>query len=617
MSAPATPLRVDPRCSGEGARIPTCNYCDQPYVVRADDGAWVCLVTTGAGHEGDPGQVVMSLRSTDHGRTWEAPVPLEPLDGPEASYAVALKTPSGRIYAFYNHNTDRVREVAREDGGVFTRVDSLGHYVFKFSDDHGRTWSPRRHEVPVRCFEIDRGNPYGGEFLRFFWNVGRPLVSADGSVYLPHSKVGAMGVGFYARSEGAFLRSANLLTERDPEKIVWETLPDGEIGLRPPPGMGRIAEEHSLVELSDGSLYTVYRTVGGHPVCSYSRDRGRTWSPPEIKRFAPGARPFKHPRAANFVWKLSGGRYLYWFHNHGGPVPPRSPRWLPGESYQDRNPAWLCAGREIDSPRGKLLVWSEPEILLYDDDPAARLSYPDLIEESGRLWVTETQKTIARVHEIPADLVALLLDQHRLAAHADAGLILHVASPGETFAMPRLPHFRLRRLEGGDPCGDTRAGFSLDFTVADRDFDAETTLLDSFDADGAGLRVRTCAGRRLEFSMGDSRQRVCWLSDPFAAGDARATIIVDGGPRVILVVANGQLQDGGRERQFGWGRFSPTLLHANGAARARASSRLGGLRIYDRALRVSEAIGNHAADAGRVAGAAGGEVSALGSSSGA
>ncbi len=589
-------MLVDPRCAGEGLVIPTRNYSDQPYVVRADDGSWVCLVTTGVGHEGEPGQVVVSLRSTDHGRTWEAPVLLEPADGPEASYAVALKTPAGRIYAFYNHNTDRVREVLREDGGVFSRVDSLGHYVFKFSDDHGRSWSPRRYDVTVRIFEIDRGNPYGGESLRFFWNVGRPLVLSDGNVILPHSKVGAMGVGFFAQSEGVFLRSANLLTEPDPEKIVWETLPDGEAGLRPPPGMGRVAEEHSLVELNDGSLYTVYRTVGGYPACGYSRDGGRTWTPPDLKRFSPGGRPFKQPRAANFVWRISGGRYLYWFHNHGGPVPTRAPRWLAGEAYQDRNPAWLCAGREIDSPQGKLLVWSEPEILLYDDEPFARLSYPDLIEEDGRLWVTETQKTVARVHEIPADLIALLLNQHRLAVHAERGLVLHAARPAGELAMPAFSPFRLRRLEGGDPCGDTRAGFSLDFSVADEAFGGETSLLDAFDANGSGLLMRTRAGRRLEFSMGDSRQRVCWLSDPFPAGDARATIIVDGGPRVILVVANGHLQDGGEERQFGWARFSPTLLHANGAAIAQVSPLLRGLRLYDRALRVSEAVGNHAAD---------------------
>jgi hypothetical protein len=66
--------------------------------------------------------------------------------------------PCGRVYAFYNHNTDNVREVKREDGGVCRRVDSLGHYVFRYSNDHGRSWSASRYPVPVREFECDR-NP--------------------------------------------------------------------------------------------------------------------------------------------------------------------------------------------------------------------------------------------------------------------------------------------------------------------------------------------------------------------------------------------------------------------------------------------------------------------------
>ncbi|MCY2991290.1 MAG: hypothetical protein NTY19_25960, partial [Planctomycetota bacterium] len=139
---------------------------------------------------------------------------VEPSYGTEASYAVMLKVPTGRIYCFYNHNTDRVREVKREDGGVFTRVDSLGHYVFKFSDDHGRSWSAQRYDVPVREFACDRENVYGGS-LRFFWNVGRPLLLADCAIMVLH-KVGAMGAGFFAQSEGAFFKSRNILTERDP-----------------------------------------------------------------------------------------------------------------------------------------------------------------------------------------------------------------------------------------------------------------------------------------------------------------------------------------------------------------------------------------------------------------
>ena len=138
----------DPRHVSNGRIIPTESYSDQPYILKADDGAWVCVLTTGAGHEGQKGQHVVSLYSTDQGRTWSQPVDIEPVDGPEASYAVLLKAHGGRIYVFYNHNTDQVGEVRREDEGAFGRVDSLGHYVFKFSDDHGRSWSEQRMISP-------------------------------------------------------------------------------------------------------------------------------------------------------------------------------------------------------------------------------------------------------------------------------------------------------------------------------------------------------------------------------------------------------------------------------------------------------------------------------------
>ena len=136
-SASPAPAVPDPRHISNGWNIPSEGYADQPYIVKTDDGAWLCVMTTGVGAEGAGGQHVVSMRSTDQGRTWDKIVPIEPADGPEASYAVLLKVPSGRIYAFYNHNTDRVPEVKREDKGVYKRVDSLGHYVFKYSDDHG------------------------------------------------------------------------------------------------------------------------------------------------------------------------------------------------------------------------------------------------------------------------------------------------------------------------------------------------------------------------------------------------------------------------------------------------------------------------------------------------
>lgn len=181
---------------------------------------------------------MLSQRSCDKGITWENAVDVEPADGPESSYSVLLKIPSGRIYCFYNHNTDNLRQVKADnppyENGLCDRVDSLGYFVFKYSDDYGKSWSSKRYPIPIREMEIDRNNPYGGK-IQFFWNVGRAFTH-NSCAYVPLTKVGGFGEGFFTSSEGVLLKSSNLMNESNPEKITWETLPDGDKGIQAPKG---------------------------------------------------------------------------------------------------------------------------------------------------------------------------------------------------------------------------------------------------------------------------------------------------------------------------------------------------------------------------------------------
>ena len=371
-----------------GSEIPSEGYCDQPYVVKLADGTWLCTMTTGAGHEGNTGQHIVSCRSTDKGRTWSELVDIEPAEGPEASWVMPYLTSYGRVYAFYTYNADDMREVI----GGGKRVDTLGKYAFKYSDDGGKSWSEQRCYIPVREGKIDRENAYQGK-VRFFWGVGKPI-QHKGAMYFGFSKVGKFGKGFLEVTESWFLRCSNIDNQRDPAKLDWQTLPEGEVGLRSP--VGPIAEEVNLVSLSDGSLFCTYRTTAGHPCHAYSRDDGKTWTAPAFMTVGPGGKKVDHPRAANFVRKLEegphAGKYIYWFHNHGG------------TGYQGRNPAYLLGGVEVDGAIGKVIQWGEPVAILYDLDPKVRISYPDFIWDEG-LYITETQKSIARVHKIPSDLL--------------------------------------------------------------------------------------------------------------------------------------------------------------------------------------------------------------------
>ncbi len=586
-----------------GLEIPTESYSDQPYIVQTDDGAWLCCVTTGPGHEGADGQHVMTMRSTDGGKSWSSPVSVEPGEKRENSYAVMLKVPSGRIFVFYNHNTDNVREVKCCDGKTtLTRVDSLGHYVFKYSDDYGKSWSEQRYDIPIRNFACDNENVYGGT-LRFFWNVGKPFI-LNGTAYMSLHKVGKFGRGFFEQSEGVLLACGNMLTESDPDNFTWETLPDGDIGLRTPPSGGAISEEHSYSILSDGSIYCVYRSIDGYPVESYSRDGGHTWSVPRYKCFADG-RCMKHPRAANFTWRCENGNFLYWFHNHGGRVMRETAGNADGGAYEDRNPVWLSAGIEIDTPSGREIAWSEPEIILYEDDPYVRMSYPDLVENDGKYYLTETQKDIARVHEIPADFLndmwsALALQIGKsidIPAISTEKCLLHLPVKGEpmpeTAVLSPLPWFRIRDYSFLDFRGkDTGEGVAIELILNLPDTMSEKILLDNIDATGHGFCLRTKHGGILELYISDGQTINIWESDAVlkAGKEHHVVVNIDGGPHIISYIIDGHFCDGGDARQFGWGRFSPYIRHINGTENLKISVDVRGLRIYGRVLRTSETI---------------------------
>ncbi|MBN2558681.1 MAG: exo-alpha-sialidase [Clostridia bacterium] len=566
---------MDWRNIRNGLRIPSEKYCDQPYIVKTEDGHWLCSLTTGEGDEGVPGQYVMTARSADKGRTWTDIRRMEPKGAPENSYSVLLKTSFGRIYCFYNFNKDNIREIKANDPpyekGICKRVDSLGYYVFRYSDDNGMTWSDKRGEVPVRRFRIDRENPYGGDIM-FFWNVGKPLVDKD-TAYLSLHKVGEIGEGFFVKSEGVLIKSPNIMTEPDIDRLEFETLPEGDTGIRTPKGGGKVAEEHSYAVLGDGSFFTVYRTIDGRPAFCYSRDKGRSWD-------APAYMPVKHPRAANFIWKLGEGKYLYWFHNHGG-------KW-----YEDRNPAWCLAGKETDGPGGRVIEWSQPEILLYDDDPYTRMSYPDVILDEGVLYVTETQKDEARLHAVDGNFLRRLFSWDGPGRVAGKGLIFKGGAGTHDIRNPG-PLLVFSNDGAASKTGDNRSGFSIDLWLNELPPPGDI-IFDTRRGDGSGLMMTSDRGNRVEIMLGDGRSFSSWKSDfrGLKGKDDHIAVIIDGGPKTISFIINGRFNDGGTDRQFGWGRYNPNTRHADGSGKIYINKNVEVMRMYDRVLMTVEACLN-------------------------
>ena len=319
--------------------------------------------------------------------------------------------------------------------------------------------------------------------------------------------------------------------------------------------------------------------------------------------YGPGRRKVKHSRAANFVWNAGEGRYLYWYHNHGGFT-----------YHNQRNPAWIAAGHEVDTPEGKAIAWSEPEILLYDDDAyGVRISYPDFLEDNGRFFVTETQKTVARVHEIPSEFLEMLWGQWARTSVTRDALVFEVDEhSGDALHPVSLPDLPALVAAPGSEGG----GFTVEFWVKFKALDAGQSVIESRDEAGNGFSITTTSRGTIQLGLrgpfgpppiDDYRRKIsdfgiteaAWDCDPGTLEEGQwhhVAIVVDGGPKTILFIVDGELLDGGDVRQFGWARFPAQLRTVSFGQPLKIAPKLEGklrdFRLHDRALRTTEVIGN-------------------------
>ena len=555
----ATARAQDPRDIETGSEIPAEGYADMPLVVTLSDGSWLCTLTTGPGEEGAPGQYVIATRSTDHGKTWSQPVQISPRilrHGYESSWVVPLHVPEqgsdefGRVYASYVTNGDHITQVPGLEGRDDDRVDMLGWYVYRYSDDAGQSWSnERRIEIPET--EVDLHNTFDGR-VQMLWGVDEPIVT-DLHTLIAFTKIREHLV---TGTEGWLLACDNLTTEPDPAKHEWRLLPMGNAGepetwkgLRSETHFRTTQAEHDLTALNEpGQFIIINRTDTGLISISRSSDNTNSWSEPEPMVYADGS-SIRNPRANAKIWKTANGRYLLWFHNHGG------------TRFEDRNPGWLAGGIEHDGD----ILWSQPEIALYHNDPDVRISYPDLIEQGDRYWLTETEKDTARVHELDASLIEGLWAQLDNKANP----------PTDTISANTEIDF------------SKNEGFSIALAFSNYDLATLSTLASAGD-DETGWTIRAVRGPTLEIELRSQGQTYIWQSDRVAsvAGKSHhAVITFDPGPAIVTMTINGKLHDGDGKRQFGWGRFTrdfpPFALNPSGS---------DDIKVFARALRTSEAV---------------------------
>lgn len=565
----------DLRLVSNGNELPSRTYADQPRVIICDDGSWLAVITTSSGTEGAHMNNIIATKSYDNGITWTDPINLESPGVPQSSWAVPLKVPNGRIYVFYNFNKFR-----------FTGLEGVvsGPFAYRYSDDHGKTWSTKRYEVPIRKTKIDFDNYTNGEH-QFFWSIDKPVVTKD-AAYITLSKVlrnSSNMPGFYSRAEGFILKSENILEENNPENITWETLPEGDTGIANPE-FGKVQAEHNLTVLNNGDLYVVYRTWDGSPAYAISKDGGNTFSNPKYIQYANGER-MGNPRACPMIYKTKGGKYLFWYHNN-----------FREGTYDGRNPAWLSGGLEKD---GGEIVWSQPEIILYTRDPAIRgMSYPDYIEMGGRLWIAETQKNEARIHEMDLDLLQGMWNQGTDTLLVEEGLIMNANASMLTTQQINFP--QLPNLITGD-------GFSIELWITVEEMEAGKQILSTIGARNKGIEISVAQNNAIEIVVNDGEVREVdisenrkFTSDQNSLSEGKLHHVVftlDGAAKIATIIVDGVLSDGSPQtRNYGWGRIYPYLKDPNdtniGTIEEDFDGKIYHMRIYSRALRTSEAIAN-------------------------
>lgn len=572
-------------------------YYDQPGIVVEPDGSWVCVVTEGDTQEGGNDERVISLRSTDKGKTWPQRADIEPRNryGPPSAWVVPVQAPkTKRIYAIYTYNEHNITTLPNSTKHI--RNDIMGVQAFRYSQDSGKTWS-QRYTIPIDEKLIDQGNEYHGK-VRLGWTVGKPIVVDDRIVFVQFTKRGSIieehSLG-YIKMENFALASDNLLEEQDPAKIRWTTLPKSERGLQATAGY--LAEEGDLISMSNGHLYFAYRTFDGFINVATSEDGGQTFSKPgyalyQYQSTGMEAAYLKNPNGPITPRRMTNGHYLLLFYNNGD-----NEFWLHhNKSLAStwRNPYWLSGGVETEHEGKTTILWSQPEIALYAADNTGHgIGYPDIFQDSdGDYYIAETNKQTGRIHHVPTEFVENLWKQNVLRTVASRGLYktYETENKADFFDAPQFPsvqshmsmtlEFWIEHINGSIPDG-TPLSCTESCEACNENL---KSIAVSKNSTGAWIRFDTAYFHSDPLHFEASRSSTAEYS--------HIVIVFDGASGTLMFLTNGVINDGGHARPYGWYFLDPELQVPPVTSCILDYASHITMRYYSVALTTSEIMGN-------------------------
>ncbi len=328
---------------------------------------------------------MMACRSTDHGKTWSKPAVAYDIPYGQHGFIPLIPRGTQRIYAF---GTQPIPGKWNWENGQRENAP-IG---WRTSDDDGHTWSEVNLIAPIndpdfkgmsvmRMAETDAGT----------WLIGSHL--ADWSVK-------------------PFTTQQYLLRSEDQGK-TWTLLP----GARPKgwtaAGFNRMDEGRPL-NLGGGRVLFMSRTPQGHLFTAWSKDDGKTWTPPALSTLI-------HPDAPPMLFPLSDGKTLVAFHHNKVPTTGNGELSDKAELMKMRSEVWAS----LSTDEGH--TWSEPRFVLANAVAPvhavsgfnSQCSYLDAFTENGVMHIFMPHRWQQVLHlSIREDALAKLPTKTQLAASA-------------------------------------------------------------------------------------------------------------------------------------------------------------------------------------------------------
>ena len=313
-----------------------------PTIDLLEDGTLFCVWTV-MERVGEKNINIVGAFSVDHGKTWSRPVNI--IKSPDMDFDPSTVVAGKRIIV-----TSTTRPPTNKMSTSITLATR--------SEDSGRTWS--------ELYQISMNHRYT------CGKIHRALQIRNGWLLMPYSWDRILETGSEMTSEGQMDMAIGMMISKD-NGLTWFNSADAYAKTKKgKDGAIDGVDEPAIVELNDGTIYTLLRTGNDYLWESRSRDNGLTWD-------VPTPSPLFGRNAPAALHKITGDRgeiVVIW------------------NKSKVRNP--LCAALSNDNCKS----WSQPRVLI--DTGGPRACYPGCVQAAdGTIVVVwEQQHDQGQGHDI-------------------------------------------------------------------------------------------------------------------------------------------------------------------------------------------------------------------------